>query len=438
MTDGSAKRKRSFTAMAGFQDVLPGAADAWRAATSVLDRVSDLYQFRFMETPLLEDAELFRQGLGGEGSAHGDLARCRLGSRAAVLRHEGLIPILRSYLENRLGHVASPFRVAYRGPFYTIRGKSVTVRREHGFAIIGEHLPFYDAEVIVALRDALEGLGLKNPTVHINAVGCRVCRPAYEKRLRAYLAERSDELCRRCVSRIDEDPTGVFRCGKQSCSDACDEAPVMFDYLCQGCNAYIQHVLEYLERHGVQYLPNPYLTGDFNYYNRMIFAFTATADLQSVRPRRPDDTDVLASGGRCDYLIERLGGRQLPAVGGSLILERVIEALPLPVASPPGKRTVFFIAVGDEARKAGATLMSELRHNQFVVLEAMGKRTLQSQLKAAEKSGARVALIYGQREVFEGVIILREPASNTQRSVPVERFLEEVRRQLTAAGRTAA
>ncbi len=418
----------------GFQDLLPDAARAWRAALTVLDRVSDAYQFRFLETPVMEDAELFRQGLGGAGSVHGDLLECRLGGHTFALRHEGFIPVLRSYAEHKLGHASSPLRIAYRGPFYTARGKHAVVRREHGFVIIGENLPFYDAEVIAALRDALEGLGLKRPVVHVNAVGCRVCRGVYEKRLKAYLKERSDELCRSCVSRIDEDVTSVFRCPASSCGDVCDEAPVMFDYLCSSCNAHLQHVLEYVESHEIPYLLNPHLTGDFNYYNRLIFAFTATADLQSVKPRNPNDTDVLASGGRFDYLIERLGGKQLPAVGGSIVLERVLEALP-PARDGAEKRAVFFVAVGEEARKASARLLTLLRRNQFAVLEAMGKRTLQNQLKVAEKSGAGLTLIYGQQEVFEGVIILRDHFSNVQRSVPVEHFLEEVRRQFKISGK---
>ena len=422
------KRRQSFPTIPDLQDILPRAGAAWRAVTSVLDDVADLYQFFPLETPIVESAELLRNGLSGTETVHGKLMTFRVGKQEVALRHEGVIPLLRSYMEHHLGHVASPLRVTYRGPFYAAQGSRLVARHEQGFAIVGEPLPFYDVDVIMALLESLRRLGFTDHVVHINAVGCRVCRPAYYRRLKAYFGGRKGALCESCKARVATDPVSIFRCERPGCIEVREGAPVIFDHLCQSCNAYFQGFLEYLEGNELNYHPEPYLLGDFDYYNRIVFSISPFAD---------NNTPPLAAGGRCDYLVERIGGRQLTTVAGTMFLERVIGALSLDPETFFKRRGVFFIAVGDEARRAGSRIVALLRKSQFTVLEAVGKKTLQGQLKAAEKSGMPLALMYGQREVFEDVIIVRDIASNTQRSIPLEHLLAEVRKHFSSRGGSA-
>ena len=152
-----------FTAPFGFKDSLPKTADAWRKVHNACDKVGDLYKFYLIETPVVENVGLLNKGLGDDKS----VVTCRIGNENVAFRREGTVPVLRSYIEHQLGRFALPLRVAYRGPFFRKDGDLVQ-HHEHGFSIIGENLPFYDVEIILALVDVLRSLGFCDPVVHIN------------------------------------------------------------------------------------------------------------------------------------------------------------------------------------------------------------------------------------------------------------------------------
>jgi histidyl-tRNA synthetase len=199
------------------------------------------------------------------------------------------------------------------------------------------------------------------------------------------------------------------------------EAPIILDYLCQGCNTHFKSVLELVEENGIAYEPDPFLVRGLDYYNRTVFEVWS-----------PNGTGALAGGGRYDYLGEILAGRLIPAVGSAIGIERVIAFLKSSMPTPPRKGVshVFFAAVGDQAKKASLKRMEELRRAGVPVVEALGKRSLKGQLKVADRLKVPLAFIFGQKEVFEGSIIMRDMVTGAQETLLLDKFVEVVKKRL--------
>jgi histidyl-tRNA synthetase len=333
---------------------------------------------------------------------------------------------MRSYLENHLGYFSTPLRVFYYGPMFRYERPQRGRYREHhqwGFEILGDGDAVYDAQIILVTLSFFKALHLKEPLLKINTIGCRVCRPNYRNKLKEYYRRRRGQLCKDCERRYESNIFRLLDCKEPGCVELRKEAPIILDYLCANCNTHFRSVLELIEDNNIAYEPDPYLVRGLDYYNRTVF--------EVFSPALPEIS--LGGGGRYDYLAELLGGRQIPAVGAALGIERVIEAMKategyvLPIKSRP---KAFFIGVGDEAKKASVKYINNLRLAGIPTLESLGKKSLKIQLKAADKYKAKLAIILGQREVFEGSAIIRDMKSGVQETVVLEKLAEEVKKRL--------
>lgn len=409
-------------------DILPKDAPWWHLMADAARTVSELHDFRFIETPLVELADLFESGVGNAT----DIVEKQMyvfktkGDDRVALRPEGTAPVMRSYLEHHLGYFASPLKVFYCGPMFRYeRPQEGRYRQFHqwGFEVLGDGDPIYDGEIIIAAMDFLKALKIKNPLLKINTIGCRVCRPGYRERLKAYYQARRAELCGDCERRLQTNPLRLLDCKEKRCEGLKKDAPIILDHLCQACNNHFKAVLELVEDNGIAYEPDPYLVRGLDYYNRTVFEIMSWSY-----------PTALGSGGRYDYLSEQLGGRRMvPAVGIAMGLERVMETLKKEGVVPPQVRNrpaVFFAAVGEQAKKASLKIMRELRANGIMVVEALGKRSLKLQLKAADRSKISLALLLGQREVFEGSVMVRNMVTGAQETLVLSKLVEEVKKRL--------
>ncbi len=410
-------------------DILPKDGDSWKMVSQAVQTVAELHNLHFIETPILEPAGLFEAGVG----VATDIVEKQMytfrtkGGDRVTLRPEGTAPVMRSYLEHHLGYFASPLKVYYLGPMFRYeKPQALRGRQFHqwGMEIIGDNDPIYDGEVILATMDLLRSLKLKNLTLKVNTIGCRVCRPTYRDRLRGYYQSRKVKLCQDCLRRFDKNPLRLLDCKEPGCLGLKEHAPIVLDHLCQNCNSHFKTVLELIEDSGIAYEPDPHLVRGLDYYNRTVF--------EVYSPTSPSE---LGGGGRYDYLAEMLSGRSVPGVGVAIGIERTIEAMhsqgiTLHLKARP---KAFFAAVGEQAKKAGLRIMGELRANGIAVVEALGKQSLKAQLKVADKVGAPLALILGQREVYDGTIIVRDMKSGAQETVVIAKLSEEVRRRLKPA-----
>ncbi len=415
-----------FQSVKGMTDILPKDQAWWRAVWQAGQNISELYDFYFIETPILESAGLFESGVGMAT----DIVEKQMyvfktkGGERVTLRPEGTAPVMRSYLEHHLGYFSSPLKVCYHGPMFRYERPQAGRERQHhqwGFEIIGDSDPVYDGQIIFATLDFLRALKFKDLVLKINTIGCRVCRPTYRQKLKDYYRSRKDKLCNDCLRRYEKNPMRLLDCKETECQELRAKAPIILDYLCQNCNAHFRNVLELVEDSSVSYDPDPYLVRGLDYYNRTVFEVLA-----------PGGTLSLGGGGRYDYLSEFLGGRPMPSVGVALGVERIILAMKEQNIPPnaKGKTKIFFVAVGDQAKKSSLKLISQLRSAGVAVAESLGKKSLKAQLKSANKIGAPLSLLFGQKEVFDGSIIVRDMQTGAQENVMLDKMIEEVKKRL--------
>ncbi len=424
-TKKTGKRSRTgtppmFQAPVGMPDVLPKDGERLKYFWQTGLLVSELHDFHFIETPIAETSDLFTRVHNDPEEAEKELMTYKhkkLGTLA--LRTEASAPIMRSYIENHLGYFASPLKVFYWGPVFP-RGETSMIR-QWGFKIIGDSDPIYDAEMITATLNFLNMLKIKQPLVKLNSAGCRVCRGNYREKLKTFCESKKEALCAECAKGYEQAPLMFMECKKEQCLTARKEAPIIFDFLCQNCNNHLKAVLEIVEDNGISYEPDPYLMRASDRFNRTVF--------EIYTPSLPV---AVAEGGRCDYLSELIGGRMIPTTGARISFEGIMDAWNasetiLPLKTKP---RIFFAAVGEQARKGSVRLMKMLRDAGIAVVEAVGKKSLKAQLKAAERAQAPFALMYGQKEVFEKSVIFRDMRSGAQETITIERLVETVKQKM--------
>lgn len=411
----------------GMHDILPQEQGLWDRIRRQSREVADSYNFLRIDTPIVEKAELFERSLGETS----DIIEKQMfifkskGGDQFVLRPEGTASIARAYIEHGLSHLAQPLKLYYEGPMFRYeQPQAGRYRQFHqiGLEIIsGDDDPIYDAQIILACYRMIEELKIKQLTVQINTIGCRNCRPAYRAKLKSYYGSKEKNLCKDCRRRLATNPLRLLDCKEKECQELKKDAPIMLDALCGYCSTHFKTVLEYLDELKLSYSLNNYLVRGLDYYNRTVFEIFAEGF-----------NSALAGGGRYDYLVELLGGRHSPAVGAAIGVERLIEVIRgSGIVYPARSRNrVFFIHIGNQAKKKSLGLIEELRRGNVEVLESLGKDSFKAQLRLADKFKCPLALIFGQKEAFEDSIIIRDLQSAAQETVPLKRMVEVIKRKL--------
>ncbi|MDD5098967.1 MAG: histidine--tRNA ligase [Candidatus Colwellbacteria bacterium] len=431
----TAKKQPAFQAPKGMRDILPSEAAYWERARETASDIAEAYGFGYVETPVLENTDLFSRGVGG-GTDIVEKEMFSLktkGGDSLSLRPEMTAPVMRSFIENGMSRLPQPVKLWYYGPqFRHENPQSGRFRQfyQTGFEIIGgEQDPVYDAQVIVAAVRFLESMKIKNPIIQINSIGCRSCRTIYRKKLldfyRKELAAGSKKkgkaICKDCERRMDTNVLRLLDCKEEGCEEIKNRAPSILDSLDSPCRAHFKGVLEFLDEIGLPYSLNPYLVRGLDYYNRTVFEFFTE-----------EENIALGGGGRYDYLADLIGGRPTPAVGVAMGIDRIIGILKSAdiVFEPRRKEKIFVVHVGEVAKKKVFALIEELHKANIRVTEALGKDSLQSQMKAADKEGSPIALILGQKEVYEDAAIVRDMKTGAQETVPLNKIVEEIKKRL--------
>jgi len=419
------KNKKIFQTPKGMHDIFPFEWPFWERFQRTSKEIAEFYNFSRIETPILEDADLFIRGVG-EGT---DIVEKEFfvfktkGGDCLALRPEMTAPVVRSYIQNNLHRLPQPAKLYYSGPVFRHENPQAGRYREFnqfGLEIIGgESDSVYDAQIIIAAYRLLEDLKIKNLVIQINSIGCKTCRPNYRRKLLEYY--KKQEPCKDCERRIETNPLRVLDCKNKICAPIKTEAPSVLDSLCVNCKSQFKKVLEYLEEVSLPYSLNPHLVRGLDYYSRTVFEiFTEGSEL------------TLAAGGRYDYLAELLGGKPVPGVGVAVGIERIIDVMKMDNdhKQPRSKSKIFLVHIGDMTKLKSLALIEEFRRHNIPVIEALGKDSLSPQLERAAKIESPLALIFGQKEAYEESIIIRDMVTGVQESVPLAHIVEEVKRRL--------
>jgi histidyl-tRNA synthetase len=282
---------------------------------------------------------------------------------------------------------------------------------------------------VVALAwSVCRDLGLTRIDLLLNSLGDDACRPAYLDALRAYLAERVDELCDEHKLRAAENPLRVLDCKRPACRTATDGAPRMIDHLCPPCAAHFQQVLDGLAMLDVPVRIEPRLVRGLDYYTRTTFELAASA-LDSAQ-------NAVGGGGRYDKLTEALGGPSTPGIGFGMGIERLLLACDAENVFPvPEARVEVFVVDTTKELVGGATaatlLAGLLRDAGIGADRAFDRRSMKSQFKQADRSGARLAVVMGDREAADGTVTLRDLRTGDQEVVPRADLVDHVRKRLS-------
>lgn len=414
----------------GMHDVLPGDQPWWDKIRKTAEDLASFYNYRRIDTPILEHANLFLRTVGEES----DIVQKEMfllktkGGDTLALRPEGTAPIARAYLEHGLSRMGQPVRLFYEGPMFRHENPQAGRFRQFtqiGYEVIGgQSDPVYDAQVIIVFDRLLRILKISKTTLKMNTIGCRVCRPIYKRQLHTYYKRYEKELCDDCSRRLGGDVLRLLDCKKESCLPRKEHAPNFFDKICLSCSHHFQGVLEYLDELKIPYALDHELVRGLDYYSKTVFEFYTEAAGAEV--------GALPAGGRYDYLFEMLGGRLTPAVGGAVSFERLAAVMNAQeVKLPPrNHKKIFAIYVGDLAKRKMLKVVEDLRSAGFSIADAFGKESLQAQLKVADKEGHSLALILGQKEIYEETIIIRNLRTSVQECIPQSRVVDEIKKRL--------
>jgi len=415
----------------GMRDILEEDLRYFQMVEKVCQEIADFYSFKRIETPLLEQSGLFEKSSGSSS----EIVQKQMftlttkGGDNLVLRPEGTPPLIRAYLENGMESWPKPVRLWHFGPFFRYEKPQEGRYRQFfqaGFEVIGSSSWIIDAQVIQIFYNILNSLGFKDLVVEVNSLGDSQCRPYYKKVLANYLKRVRDFLCADCRRRLKINCLRVLDCKNEKCQEVVRKGvPQILNHLCHDCHNHFKNVLEALEEIGVPYNLNPYLVRGLDYYTRTVFEISENSPEGSAQ-------GSLAGGGRYDDLVKLLGGKETPACGGAIGVDRLVNVLKArsKSSSKASQAKIFLAQVGDFPKMKMLRLMESFRKTKIKVFEGLDKDSLSAQLKLADKLGVRYVLILGQQEALNEEIIVRDMEEGEQKTIPLEKVVKEMEKKI--------
>jgi histidyl-tRNA synthetase len=408
------------------RDVLPPESARWEALIAAYSGAAERAAYHLVLTPLVEEWDLFDRGIG-EGTDVVGKEMYELidrGGRRLALRPEVTAQVARAYIQHR---PPVPWKVWYWGPNFRYERPQAGRYRQFfqlGAEALGAEDPELDVEVIALADRFYRRLGLRRLRLALNTLGDATCRPQYREALLAFLSSRAELLCDEHRLRYRENPLRVLDCKTPECRAATASAPRQVDQLCEACKEHWERVQAGLAALDIRVDIEPRLVRGLDYYNRTTFEFVAEA-LGTAQ-------DSIGGGGRYDGLIEMLGGPPTPAIGFALGIDRTLLACDAEGVFPGPSSALDAFVVDLVGSGAVVSLTDELRSAGLSAERAFGTRSLRAQLRMADRSGAALALIVGEREVEQATVTVRPlrsdgPQETVPRSEVVARVMARTR-----------
>jgi histidyl-tRNA synthetase len=390
-----------FQSPKGTQDILAPESARWSELVGRFAVLAQRFGFGLVVSPGFEDAEVFRRSSGDSS----DVVTKEMyeftdrGGRDIALRPEGTASVVRAFVQHS---PVLPFKAWYAAPMFRYERPQAGRFRQHhqlGVETLGTDDPMADVEVISLLAALYADLGLSSLRLRVNSLGDNNCAPGYRAQLAAYLESHADELCDEHRYKWSANPLRILDCKRPECRGLSAGAPKLRDALCKDCRLHFAAVLGGLDRLAITYEEDDYLVRGLDYYTRTTFEYGS------------DVLEGVGGGGRYDGLVAALGGPEVSGVGFGAGIERILLACNADGVLSPGDlrlSTALDAFVVDSSREGIALeLTHELRAAGLAVDRAFDARSMKAQLKAADRSGARVACIVGAEDVAAGLVTIR-------------------------------
>jgi histidyl-tRNA synthetase len=412
----------SLRAPKGVPDYLPPDSAQFVAVRDGLLEAARRAGYGYVELPIFEDTALFARGVGESTDVVSKemYTFADRGERSVTLRPEGTAGVMRAVIEHGVDRGPLPAKLCYSGPFFRYeRPQSGRYRQlqQVGVEAIGVDDPALDAEVIAIADAGFRSLGLDGFRLELTSLGDETCRPQYRELLQEFLFGLDlDEETRR---RAELNPLRVLDDKRPEVRALTANAPLMLDHLSDAAKQHFDTVLAHLDALGVPYVINPRMVRGLDYYTKTTFEFVHDGlGAQSG----------IGGGGRYDGLMQQLGGQELSGIGFGLGVDRTMLALKAEgkTVGETARVEVFGVPLGDEAKLVLVKLAGLLRAEGIRTDLAYGDRGMKGAMRAADRSGARMALVAGDRDVEAGTVGVKDLTTGEQVDVATDAVVAEV------------
>ena len=395
----------------GTRDIVPGQVERWQYVEMTARRVCELYGYTEIRTPIIEREELFTKGTGQTT----DIVQKEMysftdkGDERVTLRPEATPGVVRAFVEHALEQALTQAKLYSLGPMFRYeRPQKGRYRQFHqlNVEVFGVTDPSIDAELMEMAASLIHALGITGSELVINSVGCPKCRPNFSAALVKALGDDVERLCGDCQRRAKTNPLRIFDCKISTDQATIDALPHSLDYLCVECEKHFDEVQGHLNRFGQAFAISHRLVRGLDYYTRTTFELVqASLGAQNA----------LLGGGRYDGLVKQLGGPDRAGIGFAAGLERIVLALPEDRVMVPAP-DAFVASFGEDVREEAFIVAKTLREAGLRTLIDYDRRSAKSQMKRADRAGARYVVIVGGDELARGEVTLKDMTTGEQKA----------------------
>ena len=408
-------------AVRGTKDIIGEEAKKYVYISNVAQKMFENYGYNFVKTPIFEETELFKRGIG-EAT---DVVEKEMytfkdrGDRSITLRPENTASLVRCYLENAIYNKEDISRFYYNGSMFRYERPQAGRQREFnqiGLEVFGEKSPKVDAEVIAIGYKFLEKLGISDLEVKINSVGSKESRTIYREKLIEHFSKHLDDMCEDCRDRINRNPLRLLDCKVDKDKDFYKSAPNIIDFLFEDERKHYEDVKKYLNVFGIKYTEDPTLVRGLDYYSSTVF---------EIVTNKLGSQGTVLGGGRYDNLLKELGDKDIPAVGFATGVERIMMLLG--ENYPKNNPDVYIAWLGENTSETALKIAESLRDNDIKVYIDYSEKGMKSHMKKADKLSVRYCIILGEDELNKGIVLLKDFSTREQKEVKIEEIVNQIK-----------
>ena len=408
-------------AVRGTKDIIGEEAKKYVYISNVAQKMFENYGYNFVKTPIFEETELFKRGIG-EAT---DVVEKEMytfkdrGDRSITLRPENTASLVRCYLENAIYAKEEISRFYYNGSMFRYERPQAGRQREFnqiGLEVFGEKSPKVDAEVIAIGYKFLEKLGITDLEVKINSVGSKESRTIYREKLIEHFSKHLDDMCDDCKDRINRNPLRLLDCKVDKDKDFYKSAPNIIDFLFEDERKHYEDVKKYLDIFGIKYTEDPTLVRGLDYYSSTVF---------EIVTNKLGSQGTVLGGGRYDNLLKELGDKDIPAVGFATGVERIMMLLE--ENYPKNTPDVYIAWLGENTSETALKIAESLRDNDIKVYIDYSEKGMKSHMKKADKLETRYCVILGEDELNKGIVLLKDFSTREQKEIKIEEIINYIK-----------
>lgn len=407
----------------GLSDIIAESSFGWDLLIKRFSKFAKTYGFHKIETPILEESSLYSSpDIAATITGRNFITFDTAGKNVAV-RPSILPSVLRAYSQNKVYETSPLSKWVYSGLSVWLGAKNQFVNNyEFGLEVIGTFTHLTEAQVIGAVWQFVKSLGIGDLSLEINSIGTAQCQAVYQDSLRDFLKTKKYDLCDSCNDHIGVRPLNVFRCENLDCQTVISEAPTILDFIDDDSRTHFTNILEALEELQIPYQLNP------------LYAGTSGSSKTNcvLKYKNKGQTMIIGEAAYHESMMQSICGKNYCSFGfsGSLtVLKEVLELSKIEI-SREQKSEVFLVPLGELAAKKSLRLFRDLVTAQVVVYDHFGNAGVKNQLKAAEMNKSPIALIMGQKEAMDEMVILRDVKSGMQEMFSYDKIVDEVKKRL--------